>query len=209
MVVIEDAANRRAIIQHHVARRILVPRTRVRRREHRHGRLRIGGRRAFRHSLRASRRRFALALENGLFDFPQPAHLLPHLNLGVTVGIQDGLSHVPQEMVVTIAMGHVRELRRDSRDEGILPVRDPKRDRLTQVVRPLLGLDDQPSDLIGRRGDQGLGEPHALLRHRALQNQPLMGASKPATVLGVIGLHFRLEPARVSDHATSPAAGFF
>ena len=41
-----------------------------------------------------------------------------------------------------------------------------------------------------------------------LQNQPLMGASKPATVLGVKGLHFRLEPAGVSDHPTSPAAGF-
>jgi hypothetical protein len=36
-----------------------------------------------------------------------------------------------------------------------------------------------------------------------------MGASKPATVLRVIGLHFRLEPARVSDHAASPDTGFF
>jgi hypothetical protein len=122
LVVIKDAANRRAIIQHHVADRILVPRLRFLRREHRHDRLRIGGLRAFRHSFRASCRRFALLLEDGLFDFPQPAHLLPHLNLGVTVGLQDGLSHVPQEMVVAIAMGHLRELRRDSRDEGILSV---------------------------------------------------------------------------------------
>jgi hypothetical protein len=51
-------------------------------------------------------------------------------------------------------------------------------------------------------------DAHAAHCHRALQNQPLMGASKPATVFGVKGLHFRLKPARVSDHPTSPAAGF-
>ena len=34
---------------------------------------------------------------------------------------------------------------------------------LAQGFGPLLGLGDQPSDLVGRRGDQGLGEPHALL----------------------------------------------
>jgi hypothetical protein len=30
-------------------------------------------------------------LQDGLFDRPQAAHLAPHLNLGITVGLQDGL----------------------------------------------------------------------------------------------------------------------
>ena len=98
-----------------------------------------------------------------MFDLPQAAHLLPHLNLGVAVGLQHGLGHIAEEMVVAVAMRHAGEFRRDPRHERVLLVRDPEANRLVQGRGPLLGLGDQPLDLIVRCGDQSLGEPHALL----------------------------------------------
>jgi hypothetical protein len=64
-----------------------------------------------------------LAREHGLFDLPQATHFLPHLHLGVAVGLQDRLGHIAQEMVGAVPMRHVGEFRRDPGDEGVLPVR--------------------------------------------------------------------------------------
>jgi hypothetical protein len=100
-------------------------------------------------------------LEDGLLDLPQATHLLPHPDLGVTVRLEDRLGHIPQEMVVAVAMRHARELRRDPGHEGVLPVRDPEHHGLAQRLGPLLGPGNQPLHLGGRRGDQGFGEPDA------------------------------------------------
>src|SRR5271157_4907120 len=157
LIAIENSTYSRAIVEHHGAGRIGLERRRIRRpRDHRQGCFRIVFREAF-------GRRGTLLLEHGLFDFPQAAHLASHLNLGVTIGLQHGLGQIAEKMVVAVAMGHVRKLRRDPRHERVLLVRDPKADRLVQGPGPRLGLGDQPPNLIGCRGDQGLGKPHPLL----------------------------------------------
>jgi hypothetical protein len=157
LIAIENPAYRRAIIQHHGAGRIGFGGRRVRRaHEHAHGGFGIVCREVF-------RRLDILPLEHGLFDFPQATHLVSHLNLGMTVRLQHRLGHIPQEMVVAVAMRHVQKFRRDRCHEGVLLVRNPKRDRFVQGFGPFLGLGDQSFDLFGRRGNQGLGEPDALL----------------------------------------------
>ena len=71
-------------------------------------------------------------LKHCLFDFPQAANLLPHLNLGVAVGLQYGLGHVAEEMVVAVAMRHVGKLHCDPCHERVLLVRQPQPHRLAQ-----------------------------------------------------------------------------
>jgi hypothetical protein len=100
--------------------------------------------------------------QDGLLDPPQAADLLPHQNLGMTVGFEDRLGQVAEEMVVAIAVRYGREFRRDPGHEGILLVRDPEGHRLAQVLGPSLRLGDQPSDFVGRRGEQRLGKPDPL-----------------------------------------------
>ena len=90
-----------------------------------------------------------LLFQNRPLNTPQATHLLPHLNLGVAVGIQHRLGSMPQEMVVAIAVRHYRKLSRDSRHEGVLLVGAPKRDALAQNLGPLLGLSDQALNLFG------------------------------------------------------------
>jgi hypothetical protein len=48
-----------------------------------------------------------LPLEHGLFNFSQAPDLTPHLNICVTVGLEDRLGHITQEVVVAITMRHV------------------------------------------------------------------------------------------------------
>ena len=153
LIVVENATHRRAVVEHHGTRRIGLRRGRVRRPDgHRHGGFGIvsGG---------VPRRLDSLPLEHGLFDLPQATHLLAHLNLGVAVGLQHGLGHVAEEVVLAVAVRHAGKLRRDPRHERVLPVRQPERHRLAQRLGPLLGLGDQPPHFVGRRGDQRLGEP--------------------------------------------------
>ena len=50
--------------------------------------------------------RHSAVFEHGLFDFPQPAHLASHLNLGVTIGLQHRLGQIAEKMVVAVAMRH-------------------------------------------------------------------------------------------------------
>jgi hypothetical protein len=157
LVVIENSTYSRAIVEHHGAggigsggRRIGGPN------DYRRGCFRIVVRAAFR-SLGS------LSLEHGLLDFPEAAHLAPHLYLGVTIGLQHRLGQIAEKMVVTVAMRHVRKLRRDPRHKRVLLVGDPKADRLVQGPGPLLGLGDETLNLVGRRGDEGLGKPHPLL----------------------------------------------
>ena len=119
LIVIENSTHRRAIFEHHGTRGIGFRRRRVRRpSDHRHSGFRI----IFRNALR---RIGGVLLEHRLFDFPQAANLLPHLNLGVAVGLQHGLGHVAEEMVVAVAMRHVGKLRCDPRHERVLLVRHP------------------------------------------------------------------------------------
>jgi hypothetical protein len=54
-----------------------------------------------------------------LFDGPQTADLAAHPDLGVTIGLQDRLGHIAEEVVVALAMGHVGEHRGDPRHEGV------------------------------------------------------------------------------------------
>ena len=157
LIVIENPAYGRAIFKHHGAGRIGCARRRIRRsHDNCHRCCRII-------ACEALRRLGLLALENGLFDLPQAAHLAPHLNLGVAVRVQYGLGQIAEEMVVAIAMGHAGELCRDPRHERVLLIRDPEGNPLVQGRGPRLGLGDQPLDLIVGCRDQGLGEPHPLL----------------------------------------------
>jgi hypothetical protein len=101
-------------------------------------------------------------VQNGLLDSSQTADSLAHLNLGMTVSLEDRLGQIAEEMVGAIAVRHSGKFRRDPGHEGVLFVRDPEGHRLAQGVRPSLRLGDQPSDFVGRRGEQCLGEPDAL-----------------------------------------------
>ena len=155
LIVVEDPAHRRAIVEHHGAGGIDHGRRRVRRRGRRAG------------GFRSLRREVVLGLgllplEHGLFDRPQAADLLPHLDLGMAVGLQDRLGQVAEEVVVAVAVRHVGEFRRDPRDERVLLVRHPERHRHAQGLGPLLGLRDQASDLVRGGREQRLGEPDPL-----------------------------------------------
>jgi hypothetical protein len=156
LIVIEDPPHRRTRAEHPRARRIDHGRSRVRRR---YGR-RAGG-------FRSLGREVILGLglrplEHGVFDRPQAADLLPHLDLGMAVGLQDGRGPIAEEVVVAVAVRHVGEFRRDPRDECILLIRHPKRHRRAQGLSPLLGLRDQASDLVLGCREQRRSEPHAL-----------------------------------------------
>ena len=88
LIVVENTTHRRAIVEHHGTRGIGFRRRRVRRpSDYRHSGFRITFRNAFRCL-------GGVLFEHGLFDFPQAANLLPHLNLGVAVGLQDGLGDI-------------------------------------------------------------------------------------------------------------------
>ena len=157
LIVVENSTYRSAIVEHHRACRIGWRRRRIRRpHDDDHGCRRIISR-------EAGRRLGILMLEHGLFNFPQTAHLAPHLYLGVTVGLQYGLGQVAEKMIVAVAMRHVRKLCRDPLHECVLLVRDPEANRLVQGRGPLLRRGDQPLNLIVGCGNQGLGKPHPLL----------------------------------------------
>src|SRR3974377_412666 len=118
LIVVENSTYRSAIVEHHRACRIGWRRRRGRRpHDDNHGCRRIISR-------EAGRRLGILMLEHGLFNFPQAAHLTPHLYLGVTVGLQYGLGQVAEKMIVAVAMRHARKLRRDPRHERGLLVRE-------------------------------------------------------------------------------------
>jgi hypothetical protein len=134
LIVIEDSTHRRTVVEHHRADRIDHGGRQVRRR-------RAGG-------FRSVGREFILGLgllplEHGLFDLPQAAHLRPHLNLGMAVGLQDGLGQIAEEVVVAVAVRHIGEFRRDPLHERVLLIRYPKPHRRTQGLGPLFGLLDQ------------------------------------------------------------------
>lgn len=155
LIVVEDPTHRSAIVEHHGVGRIDHGSRQVRRRGRRDGGFRSVGREVI---LGLG----LLPLEHGLFDLPQAAHLRPHLDLGMAVGLQDGLGHIAEEVVVAVAVRHVGEFRRDPFDERVLMIRHPEPHRRAQGLGPLLGLLDQASDLVLGRGDQRLGEPDAL-----------------------------------------------
>src|SRR3974377_2199968 len=92
-----------------------------------------------------------LLLEHSLLDFPQSSHLTPHLDLGMTIGLQHGLSHVADEMVVAVTMRYRGEFRGDPLHESVLLVRQPEYHGLTNRFGPLLSLGDQPPYLVLRR----------------------------------------------------------
>ena len=128
LIVIENSTYSRAIVEHHGAGRIGFGSRRVRRRhDHRHSCCGIV-------LCEACQRLGILPFEHGLFDFPQPAHLVSHLNLGVTISLQHRLGQIAEKMVVAVAMRHARKLRRDPRHERVLLVRDPEANRLVQAV---------------------------------------------------------------------------
>jgi hypothetical protein len=101
--------------------------------------------------------------EHGLFDLPQAAHLLPHLNLGMAVRLKDRLGHVTQKMIGAIPMRRLREFRGDPRHKRVLPVRQPQRHGFAQRHGPLPGPGNQAAHFVHRRRDQRLREPHPFL----------------------------------------------
>jgi hypothetical protein len=157
LIVIEDPAHRRAILEHHATGGI----DHGRRQIHRRCGRRDGGFRILRRELVA--RLGLLPRQHSLFDRPQAADLAAHLDLGMTIGVQDRLGHVAEEVIVAVAMGHVGELRGDPGHERVLLVGQPEGHRLAQRFGPLLGSDDQAADLVRGGGEQRLGEPDPLL----------------------------------------------
>lgn len=88
LVVVENSTHGRAVIEHHGGGGIGFRSRRIRGpNDHRHGCLRIVCREAF-------GRLGSLPLEHGLFDFPEATYLAPHLDLGVTIGLQHGLGQI-------------------------------------------------------------------------------------------------------------------
>ena len=63
------------------------------------------------------------------FDRPPSPNLAPHLHLGAAVGVEDGLGHIPQEMIGTIAMRDPRKLRGNPTDKRLLFIRHPQPNR--------------------------------------------------------------------------------
>ena len=80
----------------------------------------------------------------------------------MAIGLQDGLGHIAEEVVVAVAVRHVGEFRSDPFDERLLLIRDPEPHGRTQGFGPLLALRDQASDLALGGREQRLGEPDAL-----------------------------------------------
>ena len=157
LIVIENSTNRRAIVEHHRACRIGWERRRIRRpHDDDHGRRWIISR-------EAGRWLGILPLEHGLFNFPQAAHLAPHLDFDVTVSLQYGFGEVAEKMIVAVAMRHVSKLYRDPLHERVLLIRHPKPHRRAQGLGPLLGLLDQASHLVLGGREQRFREPHPLL----------------------------------------------
>ena len=112
LIVVEDPANRRAIVEHHGAGRI----------DH--------GRRRFCYGCRVDgfrslRRAVTLGLgllppEHGLLDLPQATHLLPHLNLGM--GARLRTDPRPELLIFGTGWGLTREIL-DRCDDLLEPVR--------------------------------------------------------------------------------------
>jgi hypothetical protein len=156
LIVIEDPTHRRAIVEDHTAGGIDHGRRQVRRGRRR----RDGGCGIVRPVVP---RLGLLSRQHGLFDRPQAADLAAHLDLGMTVGIQDRLGQIAEEVVVAVAMGHLGELRGDPRHECVLLVGHPEGHRRAQRFGPLLGPGDQAPDLVRGGGEQRLGEPDPFL----------------------------------------------
>lgn len=157
LIVVEDAPNHGAILQDHVAGRFFLGNRGV------VGVDRLDHNRGLRQCLRFLFDPLTPLFQDRPLNTPQATHLLPHLNLGVAVGIQNGLGGIPQEMVVAIAVRHLRKFCRDSRHEGVLLVRHPEDHALAQNLGPLLGLSDQALNLWGRCREQRLSKPNTLL----------------------------------------------
>ena len=89
LVVVENAPNRRAIGQDNVAGRFFL------------GKDHIGSVGRLEHDRRLRRCLLFLfghptpLFQDRLFNAPEATHLRPHLNLGMTIGFQDRLGHVP------------------------------------------------------------------------------------------------------------------
>ena len=158
LIVVDDAAHRRAVVEDHARPR---HRPAVRAGS---ARSTVSVRRGFGvRPGRVPRRRDTLPLEHGLFDLPQASHLLAHLNLGMAIDLRHGLGHVAEEMILRSSGAARPEI------FAAIPVANascrsdnPKPHRLTQRFGPSLGPGDQPPHFVGRRGDQRLGEPRSL-----------------------------------------------
>jgi hypothetical protein len=119
LIVVEDAAHGRAVIEHHGTGRVGLRLRRVRQPygDRPRGLAIVAG--------RGLSRLDTSLLEHGLLDLPQAAHLRAHLDFGAAVGLQHRLGHVAKEVVLAVTVWHVGELRSDPGHEGILSVRQP------------------------------------------------------------------------------------
>ena len=97
LIAVENAPHRRAIGQNHVAGRFFLGKRHIVQAS------RLDHDRGLRQILRFRFSRPAPLFQNRLFYAPEAPHFLPHLDLGMTVGFQDRLGHIPQEAIIARA----------------------------------------------------------------------------------------------------------
>src|SRR5712691_6200552 len=167
-IVLKNPPHRRAIPEHDLAR--LVFNGRVPRRGHAEGARRTGRSRScfrrvdpwriialgtLRWEGRLSCRGLTAIRQPATFDGTQPPHFAAHLDLRLTVHVEDRLGHITQKVIVAVAMRHTHTLVGNGRDEGVLLVRHPCPNRLVQVLSPLTSQDDQLLHFLRRTRQQG------------------------------------------------------
>lgn len=88
-------------------------------------------------------------LKDAAFYRPQAADFASHLDLYLTVEIEDRLGHVAKEVIGAVAVGHSGKHLGNAGEEGLLLVRDPRPNRLIQRHGPFGRLLEQTLDLRG------------------------------------------------------------
>jgi hypothetical protein len=147
LTVVEDAANRRTIIEHDLH---AIRLGREQRRQPLWLMILLGafGRTPLQH--------FAL-------DGPQTSYFAAHLHFGVAVQFQHRLGQITHKMVAAVTMRLARKLFRNRRHERILLVRHPQLHGTLQAFGPIASFHDQRANFAGRARQKRLGKPHPLL----------------------------------------------
>ena len=84
------------------------------------------------------------------FDRPQSPNLAPPLSLGAAVGVEDGLGHIPQAMMGTIAMRDPWTLHGNPADKRLLFLRHPQPHWFAELFGPVPCLRQQLLNLNRR-----------------------------------------------------------
>ena len=153
LIVVQDATDRGAIIQHDILVGLLTPDRRV-----------LGLFYVLQGVPSLLQRGDGEAWEVGgppgahnvPFERPHPSYGTPPLHLGAASCFQDGLGDLAEKMMRTITVWHPWKLRRDPAHERVLFIRHPEPHPFAQPLGPHTRLDQQLLDLGRRTGQQGL-----------------------------------------------------